>query len=122
MNDIFKEHVTSSAFSLTLSKSMIRRLLMMDYHPAFYFDGQPHNLKTLDSLRERGLVYRDEKEFHVPGKGTFLQSPLWRFTEEGELVVKLLKAAGFTLEHDAQLKQIVEFAEAFTDNSAGDTT
>lgn len=114
MNDIFKEHVTSSAFCLTLSKSMIRRLLMMDYHPAFYFDGSPHNLKTLQSLRERGLVFRDEKKIHVPGKGTFLQSPLWKFTEEGLLIVKLLKCAGFTLEHDAQLKQIVEFSEAFS--------
>lgn len=113
MNHSFREHVTSAAFCLTLSKSMIRRVLMMDYHPAFYFDGTPHNLKTLHSLVERGLIYRDEREVHVPGQGTFLQAPLYRFTEEGELIVKLLKCAGFTLEHDEQMKAIKEYAEAF---------
>jgi len=113
MNQSFRDHVTSAAFCLTLSKSMIRRLLMMDYHPAFYFDGSPHNLKTLQSLVERGLIFRDEREYHVPGKGTFLQSPLYCFTEEGELIVKLLKCAGFTLEHDEQMRQIKEYAEAF---------
>lgn len=117
MNYLFRDHTTQSAFVLTLSKSMVRRLLMMDYHPAFYFDGTPSNLKTLSSLVERGLIWRDEKELHVPGKGTFLQSPLYRFTKAGELTVLLLKEAGFTLEHDEMMKQIKEYAESFKENS-----
>lgn len=113
MNASFRYHVTSAAFCLTLSKMMIRRLLMMDYHLHFYFDGHPHNLKTLHSLQERGLVERREEVLHVVGQGTFFQKPLWVLTEEGVLVVKLLKCAGYTLENDEAFQRFAEMAKQF---------
>lgn len=111
MNQIFRDHVTSVAFSLTLSRAMIRRLLLMGLHPALYFTGESHELKTLCCLQERGLVIRREWAKYNSYVGCFFQPPVWVLTREGELIVELLKSAGFTLEDAGVHQAIIDAAK-----------
>jgi hypothetical protein len=112
MNQHFRNHVTGTAFSLQLSAAMIRRLLMMDLNRHFYFDGSSFNLMTLASLRKRGLICHAVPEgTPVPIGRVLVDEPHWVLTDEGRLVVLLLKAAGFSVENDPTVMQMVSLAE-----------
>ena len=82
MNEQFKEHATSSAFSLNLSKRMAQVLLHLNGSGP---EDERLNLNPYLALQRRGLAY------HVMNEGFFL-------TEEGKLVAQLVLMAGFSKE------------------------
>lgn len=79
MNTLFKEHVTATAFSLHLSKRMVKILLHLDGSGP---EDDRLNLAPYQALERRGLAQ------HKQGKGYFI-------SEEGRLVAELVKRAGF---------------------------
>ena len=79
MNEQFKNHVTSTAFSLNLSKRMIGILLHLD---GVGPEDDRLNLAPYQALQRRGLAK------YVPDEGFFI-------TKEGKLVAELVRLAGF---------------------------
>lgn len=83
MNKIFSEYVTNTAFSITLSKNMVRLLVAI---------GTGKDIDTgrwvcdAQALQRRGLV----KHVH-PNVGTLHCHEL---TKEGKLVLELVRLAG----------------------------
>lgn len=82
----FKEYVTSTAFNLSLSSNQVDTLLAFDGVTDYeYLCCYAWAMKSLEVLKRKGLV------IHVGKK--------WLLTDEGKLVVKLLKKAGFNLKN-----------------------
>jgi hypothetical protein len=87
MNQIFREHVTSTAFALQLSKRQCWELLMIgDKQPYYNF-----NMTTLRALADRGLISW--------GKDADGRPAFNGLTRAGELVTELLREAGMTIEN-----------------------
>lgn len=101
MNELLREHVTSTAFSLTLSKRQIDLLVALhhfkgDYHQLIQWEYQgnsigndvyqfrrklfSHTVPTGWSLMRRGLINKEDKS--------------WKLTKAGHIVTALLKEAG----------------------------
>lgn len=82
MNHDFQQHVTSSAFVLTLSRPMID---LLDLTARFRGGEEPWltRLNAYYGLRRRGLV---ENHKGIRGRGIYL-------TEEGKLVLELCRRA-----------------------------
>lgn len=99
-NPTFAAHVTSTAFNLTLSKSMIIRLVMVAnsdivsnlYRAAGINDNA---VEAGQALKRRGLVWSPNAEF--PG--------IYSLTEAGKLVFELLKIAGLVEPLETQLRK-----------------
>ena len=87
MNEVFREHVTSTAFCLQLTKRQCWELLMAVSDKKFY----RHNMTSLHCLEGRGLI-----AWHRDSKG---QRNGMYVTRAGELAAELLKEAGMTAEN-----------------------
>lgn len=94
MNSVFSEHVTSTAFFLSMSKKQIRLLQNIEAHPHpapgyWSIDYERGGaLATRRSLEANGLLVRvmdNEQQGHD------------ELTEAGKLVCALLREAGFVL-------------------------
>lgn len=83
MNDLFKSHVRSTAFNLTLSKGMCKCLCAQKTgnKDAMFEDGK--FLMHLQALQRRGLVNHK----YVDPIG---EESAWSLTRAGELVYQLL--------------------------------
>jgi sarcosine oxidase gamma subunit len=96
-NAAYVEHVTSTAFNLTLSKNMINALLLMDAGASAYDKVlQGVQVPALSALARRGLL-----RHHWTGP----DNPAWFITKEGQLVAELLRRAGFGQMSDHQGEQ-----------------
>ena len=92
MNERFAAHVTSTAFHLSLSRSMIVSLVAIhnqrkpgEFGNALRFAGlRDTAVDTNRRLADRGLIVAPDPKF--PG--------LYEITSAGSLVVELLKEAG----------------------------
>ena len=83
MNSNFRDYTTGMAFSLQLSKGMVKSMVMIDLGvPA----ANSRFIASEGALSKRGLVKRIPRQ---NGKGTI---PI--LTEEGSLVLELLKRVG----------------------------
>jgi len=98
MNEQFRNYVTSTAFSLSLSRSMIDVLLLMDagYMPYNYGRSVP----CVCTLERRGLVIHHPKAKLVHSDDIH-QSVGPEYSHEvtaaGKVVAELLRLAGFTV-------------------------
>ena len=95
MNEIFREHVTSTAFCLQLTKRQCWELLMAVSGKKCY----RHSMTSLRCLEARGLV-----AWHRDSKG---QSNGMYVTRAGELAAELLKEAGMTEENMTPARYLV---------------
>ena len=95
MNKIFAEHVTNTAFFLSMSKKQITYLISLNSHP--YESGRycetlhitPDTwFASLRSLAAKGLI---ERIIDDPVKNT----GYYKVTKAGEIVCLLLAEAGF---------------------------
>lgn len=86
-SEAFKNHVTSTAFNLTLSKAMIETLSYLDQSQAQQGIGLC-KFMTYWGLKDRGLV---EPVGDIDRAQHYC---MVRLTETGRLVIPLLKAAG----------------------------
>lgn len=108
MNKVFAEHVTNTAFFLSISKRQIESLLLHDHfdmetrvgrHACFeadramgYGSARPMDfIATERALAEKGLGHR------VPIKEGEGAGSVFVLTEAGRIVCKLLREAGFSL-------------------------
>jgi hypothetical protein len=103
VNKQFADHVTSMAFNLSLSKSMIITLghIATNTHcrgSGLYraFGVADTYVPCVNRLLERGLVHSPDKE--LPGRV--------ELTEPGELVVQLLRMAGLLEKFDKKLEAV----------------
>ena len=91
MNKTFKRHVTGASFHLTLSKSMIFHLMIIakeqaDTRKDLIDAGLTDTtVPTRCRLKARGLIVSTDPDY--PG--------IYELTRAGELMVELLKEAGF---------------------------
>lgn len=91
----FKDYVTSTAFNLSLSKSMIDALSMLDQYGNTWC-----NLMTFRALENRGLVERDlTANADLPNDLRREISPVVQLTEAGRAVVPLLKLSGLYVQY-----------------------
>lgn len=88
-NDQFREHVTGTSFSLTLSRRMIDALSMMDQLGVAFI-----HTSTARSLADRGLCDWADRETY--GGGQIIAR--FGLTEAGKAVIPLLKLAGLYVE------------------------
>lgn len=100
VNKVLREHVTSTAFNLTLSKNMIASLVCIKkgVHPIRMGDltgGYSTEVPTRHRLAQRGLVIAPDP--HWPG--------VYETTRAGDLVFELLQEAGLTQEYEKALEQ-----------------
>lgn len=78
----FKDYVTSSAFNLSLSANQIDTLLAFDGVTDYeYLCAYGWAMTSIDVLKRKGLLVHNKNNYSV--------------TDEGALIVKLLKMAGF---------------------------
>lgn len=94
-NSRYVDYVTSTSFNLTLSKNMVATLASIankDIHSVGNQlrgdGGYDSTVPTGGSLAKRGLVYHTHTPDIANGES------FWNMTEEGWLVVELLKRAG----------------------------
>jgi len=105
-NAALRDHVTSIAFNLTLSKRQLNLLVAMHHFkgypsPGFrkFSEGNwrytyfPHFISTRRALADRGLVRNEEGD----------EPPGIYMTKAGELVCELLKEAGIYAERLTEL-------------------
>lgn len=100
-NSKFAEAVTSTAFNLTLSKTMIARLISVAngdvpstvrIYPAMGFNNLA--VPAGQALKRRGLVYAPDPE--LPGA--------YKLTRAGELAVEMLREAGIAQTYEEALE------------------
>ena len=98
MNHTFRDHVTSTKFPLTLSRSMIFHLLKIESGEQFAWRKEldaagltDTSVPTRGRLSARGLVYAPDSE--NPG--------IYQLTTAGQLVCSLLREAGLHEEFEA---------------------
>lgn len=90
MENKFKDYVTSTAFSLTLSKQMIECLSQLDAQGSTWT-----KWTTFAALQNRGLVKRDrDANQDLPESIRNELSPVCMLTDAGRAVIPLLKLAG----------------------------
>lgn len=82
INEAFRTHVTSTAFSLSLSKTQVKMLVFISLTGSRSGAPIPNFVTTTDALSRRGLL--ETRGGHVHG---FL-------SDAGEAVIELLKVAG----------------------------
>lgn len=82
INKAFREHVTSTAFSLSLSKPQVKMLVFVSLTGDRSGAPIPNFVTTTDALARRGLL--ETRGSHIYG---FL-------SDAGEAVIELLKVAG----------------------------
>ncbi len=97
MNSDFANYTTSTAFNLQLSKVMVKYLVLMTRGEQVMLSTF---LTTEQSLRRRGLVKRVPFDADYLKDGHDMSKPV--LTDEGKLVVELLKYAGL---YDAVLSE-----------------
>ena len=124
MNDLFREHVTSVGFSLTLGKTHIAALVELDHRLRLnlrdpfvsygaYVEHRPrhlprafaHSVTGHNGLIGRGLVEHIVEARRKPGEryGSMTPRRCWRITPAGRMVINLLKEAGLYQEYAAYL-------------------
>jgi hypothetical protein len=119
INVSLRQHVTSVGFSLTLGKTHIAALVMLDIklkHNRTGFDSSINYTSSrpprvfngptgTSGLIERGLVQHIMDQRRRPGENILAMTPrrIWRITPAGRLVVNLLKEAGLYQEYAAML-------------------
>lgn len=121
VNELLREHVTSTGFHLHLGKTHIAQLVELDIDLRRnmtykeYVDAGlyvvPHNVFRTFSVSMGGLVRRGLVEHILPAKyrqpGVSTQGlrkrRIWRITPAGRLVVKLLQEVGIYQEYAALL-------------------
>lgn len=106
MNAIFAEHVTQTAFFLSVSKKQIAYLEHLLRHPwsptsGEYYDhrpmqiGKPDNwIASFGSLARKGLVFWVVHETRQKASGEPVELGHWELTEAGRLTCSLLVEAG----------------------------
>lgn len=124
INESLRQHVTNVGFNLTLGKTHIAALVMLDInlkhnhtgferafnftsaHPPRVFNGPTGT----SGLIERGLVQNIMEQHRKPGENILAMTPrrIWRITPAGRLVINLLKEAGLYQEYAAMLPVPVE--------------
>lgn len=119
VNESLRQHVTSVGFSLTLGKTHIAALVMLDIklkHNRTGFDSAMNYTSSApprvfkgptgtSGLIERGLVEHIMDQRRKPGENILAMTPrrIWRITPAGRLVINLLKEAGLYQEYAAML-------------------
>ena len=104
VNNKFRDHVTSTAFHLSLSNNMIATMVMISRDQwldggarRFYFNGRDNWSTSYRSLEDRGLAeYNEEARTAIKVKWVF------RLTKAGELTLELLKEAGLVVEYQPE--------------------
>lgn len=95
-NNNFKNYVTSTAFSLSLSRSMIESLCLLDTYGTYFVQRQ-----TFGSLLNRGLIELDaDAGSDLPETMRAQISPCVRLTEAGKAVIPLLKLSGLYIHYE----------------------
>jgi hypothetical protein len=99
LNDRFQSYVTSTAFSMSLSRSMIRTLLGVEQAvlKKLEYSRVPLSDTALTALARRGLIEWIEGADTTPrfdGDRPRLWCDLCRVTRPGELMLELLAEAG----------------------------
>lgn len=93
-NNQFKAYVTSTAFSLSLSRNMIDMLLNVEYHNSHYeYAYMVFGERYISSLSRRGLV-----EVHAKLNDGGVYQRYAVLTQAGSVLCKLLRIAGFKYE------------------------
>lgn len=103
-NDLLRSHVTRVGFDLSLGKTHVAALVMLDIalKSRRHVDTRHPMLRTwvpaMHGLGDRGLVEHrhalDSRGYAKPGL-----NPHYRITKAGRLVIGLLKEAGIYQEH-----------------------
>lgn len=95
MSNKFKNYVTSTAFSLSLSRNMIDNLCLLDQQDFGYVSSATYN-----SLYNRGLIEQCQNAHSdLPETLVNTLSPLAKLTEAGKALIPLLKLAGLYVEY-----------------------
>lgn len=114
-NDAFRQAVTSVSFNLTLSKTQVAAIVLIEEsrRRGVYIKG-PHSttwnlfVPAVSALIHRGMVT------HHPPKGVhraFQPTSTWyKFTKVGRLVVQMLEEAGLYEEYAKELIADMEVA------------
>lgn len=137
MNEALREHVTSTAFTLTLGKTHVAALVRLDLELAAEVMVRPpregeygrlhrNDVTGRNGLMSRGLVihvYEDNKDRYVVRKGDRSLYQLgavdhdrmpigacWNITRAGRLVVELLQECGLYQEFAGPLAPLIEAA------------
>lgn len=105
INEALREHTTSIAFNLTLSKAMINHLVLVHFFKGDDRQMHKHKVATrswivsMKCLQDRGLIiwakpiYKTKRGFG--GQVRYINGwKPYRLTKAGTLVVNLLKEAG----------------------------
>lgn len=100
MTSKFQNYVTSTAFSLSLSRAMINNLCLLDQQDFGYVSSGTYN-----SLYNRGLIERCENAHSdLPENLVNTLSPLAKLTEAGKALIPLLKLSGLYVEYPRGVK------------------
>jgi len=98
MENKFKDYVTSTAFSLTLSRPMIECLCQLDQLGSTWL-----NIMTYNALENRGLVMRNIKAMtDIPPEMKAQLSPVAMLTDAGKALMPLLKIAGLYVHYEVK--------------------
>lgn len=107
-SSLFSSYVTSTAFSLSLSRPQVRMLCDLDYWGPRIFA----HLNTASALVGKGLVERipPAEVDLLPESERVWAAQQFRLTEAGRAVIPLLKLAGMYLERP-ELPPVAETLE-----------
>lgn len=97
LNERFQGYVTSTAFSMSLSRQMIRALLGVEQAcmKGIEYNRLPLSDSALTALARRGLIeWLDKSDHAFEGEHPRLWSDVCRVTKPGELMLELLAEAG----------------------------
>lgn len=125
MNELFRDHVTSVGFALSLGKTHIAALVDLDHQLRLNLASRridydihvrgpirtmprafAHFVPGVDGLIRRGLVEHIlPAEYQQPGVSTrdLRPSRVWRITRAGRIVINLLKESGVYQDFAAHL-------------------
>lgn len=95
VNEELRQHVTRVGFDLSLGRTHIAALVMLD---APFQRSFSHFVGGARGLQERGLVWH-----RMPPNNKTSIRKIWGITKAGELVKDLLKEAGIWQEYEAAL-------------------
>lgn len=121
INAALREHTTSIAFQLTLSKSMIALLVIVHYFKGdvkkvLHSSKSSHFVTSMRCLRDRGLL-KENIPVYSKTRISFGGGPIierckpYRLTKAGTLVIGLLKEAGLYQDVVSGLKLYELFKE-----------
>ena len=100
MNEALREHVTRVGFNLTLGKTHVQTLVVLDIalkaNRHWHDRGRNLFVPAVQGLERRGLV-----EHTYPSKSGLPVRRIWRITKAGRFVLGLLKESGLYDEYAA---------------------